>query len=165
MRGTWAGRPATAFDYRWTTGSGDDSTTHRAAVVALGLPAPLPPLEVGPRGMLRAVWDKLSGGPDVVVADAAFTERFHVIAPDPRFAYDVLTPATTALLLRSEGISWRTCGPWLVGVASGTLTPPLIEHRLGLLCAVADGIPPLVWQRLGVVPGPPPVPPDRPLPG
>ncbi len=94
FRGPWKERPLLAFDYHYETYSTDSKGRrsthhHHFSCVLLDPGIPLRPLTVRPEG----VFDKLAGFfgfDDIDFESAEFSKRFHVKAPDRKWAYDVL---------------------------------------------------------------------------
>jgi hypothetical protein len=108
LTGRWQEHGLTVFDYHYqvTSGSGKNRrTTHYYYTVLLLQPDfPLRPLQIRPEGL----WDRLTsmfGWDDIDFESAEFSRRFHVSAPDRRWAYDVITPRTMEFLL-AESENW-----------------------------------------------------------
>jgi hypothetical protein len=154
MTGADRGRPFVAFDYSYVTGSGKDRSTHRFAVVALGLPGWLPGVQVTPETLLGRASEAIGIGGDIALESEDFNRRFRVTAHDPKFASDVLTPRTMQALLQGPSVAWRIEGPDLLAWDSGECTPLEVLSRLDVLHRVVDGIPSFVWHDNGVQPGP-----------
>lgn len=89
----------TMGDYRYTTGSGDDTQNHEMSYVIVAMPfTGVPSLFVRPEGLL----DKLAGTlgfEDIDFESAEFSGRFHVTSDDKRFAYDVVHPKMMEFLM------------------------------------------------------------------
>ena len=153
VTGLYRGRPAVSFAYRYVKGSGEDTSTSTFHVVATGLPAFLPTLELTPDGAGARMSEAL-GGQDLEMESDDFNERWRVESAEPKLAYDVvhprlmerlLQPDARDLFLRIEGadiLSWRPGMPDVDTVAS----------RLDVLGAVVDAVPPFVWQDHGYDP-------------
>jgi hypothetical protein len=184
VSGTDRGMPFVALDYQYDTESTDshgrrNRTTHRYAVVALGLPTVLPRLEVTPEGLLQRAAAAVGLGSDIELESEDFNRRFVVHARQPKFASDVLTPRTMQALLSAPPLAWRIDRSDLVSWDSGRLEPVDVIARLATLHRVVDGIPSFVWHDNGVgeepaaqvaappppvSPGPAPVPVPVPVP-
>ncbi len=82
------GTAVTAFDYRYTTGSGKNRTTHHRQIVVLGLPIHGPRLRLRTENVLDRVASWV-GHDDIDFESDAFSRRYHVSADDRRFAYDI----------------------------------------------------------------------------
>jgi hypothetical protein len=133
-----------AFSYRYTTRSGDETTRHYAFVVTVSLPGPLPYLRVGPESLRGAVTPGLAA-PDVDTENETFNRRFRVLAGDHAFAHAVLAPRVIEALLRVEPFTWQIDGSDLV--AAGAL-PSLdaVQHRLEALHQIAEQIPRFLYH-------------------
>lgn len=151
VQGKHEGRPVIAFDYSYQTHSTDSkgnrtTTTHRFNVVAVGLPAALPTLQVASEGLFGSIGRAL-GFHDIELENEQFNKRFKVTSGDRKFAYDVLNPRTMELLMAETGPAWRIERGDLLGWERGRLEPALIERQLSFLCRLADGIPRFVWEE------------------
>ncbi|AIY17621.1 hypothetical protein GUY44_06115 [Pimelobacter simplex] len=145
--GQYDGRPFTAFDYQFTTGSGDDSSRHTYSVVALNLGVRAPDLAVGPTTTLRRWADSLTGR-DIEIGDPAFDAAFTIHSPAPEFAADVLLSDVRDVMRHHPGLSWRITGDSLLMIRSGAHAPAEIDGKLQVMDALLDRIPDLVWERL-----------------
>ncbi|HUX00118.1 MAG: hypothetical protein WBD63_02880 [Phycisphaerae bacterium] len=82
------GRAVVAFDYKYTTGSGKNQSTHHYQGVVLGLPI----MAAGLRMRGETVFDRLAswvGWDDIDFESDEFSRRYHVRSEDRRFAYDI----------------------------------------------------------------------------
>lgn len=153
LQGEHEGRPLLAFDYSYETSSTDSNgqrttTTHRYAVCALRLPAPVPALQVTRENVLTRLAGAVTGQ-DLELESDAFNRRHHVRAQDPRFGYDVLHPRTMQALLERPPLDLRLHGDTALAWAPGVNDPAGLLDRLGTLALVVDGVPAYVWQDLG----------------
>ncbi len=145
VSGTINGKTFLTYDYQYTTGSGEDSTTHHVQVCLVALPRPVPRLQITPEGF----WSRLGGGlgmQDIELESAAFNDRYRITSDEPRFAYDVLHPRTMSALLDRPPMSYRLDGHDAVTWANGRWDPRMIELRVAELCVLLDGIPGYVWS-------------------
>jgi len=108
LTGRWQEHDLTLCDYHYqvTSGSGKSRrTTHyHYPVILLRPDFPLRPLQIRPEGL----WDRLTsmfGWDDIDFESAEFSQRFHLSAPDRRWAYDVVTPRTMEFLM-AEPEEW-----------------------------------------------------------
>ncbi|WP_380163676.1 DUF3137 domain-containing protein [Jannaschia sp. R86511] len=160
VSGTWDGRPALGFDYRYkvTTGSGKNrrTRTYRYAVAAVHLPVALPRVHVGPENAFHRVAQAF-GVDDIEVESHEFNRRYTVEADDRRAAFSILHPRLVETLSRVEPVEWRTdtsvLGPVLVSWWRGSLEAVELQQRLILLDAVVDSVPDYVWRDAGWEPG------------
>jgi hypothetical protein len=82
------GRAVVAFDYRYTTGSGKNQSTHSCQALVMGLPI----VAAGLRMRNETVFDRLAswvGWDDIDFESDEFSRRYHVQSEDRRFAYDI----------------------------------------------------------------------------
>ncbi|WP_028050468.1 DUF3137 domain-containing protein [Cellulomonas sp. URHD0024] len=144
---------ALSFTYRWTTGSGRDSTTHTAHVVAMVLPAALPTVELTPDGF-GAKLAKLVGAQDIQFESDDFNRAFRVASSDPRVAHAIVHPRLMERMLRDDalGSSWRIEGTWILTWATGSTDLDRLASRLALLSSIVRSIPRHVWLDHGFDP-------------
>jgi hypothetical protein len=150
VEGWYEGRAFLAFDYRYTTGSGDDSSTYRFSVMTMHLGElthPVPQLQVAEYRGLGKFFSNLFGS-DLVLGDPVFDDRFHVRTDSPELAHDVLTPDLRAMLSAYQDRAWRLQGDSLVMFRRGQHTPAEIDAVLASMKAILDRVPPEVWDRL-----------------
>ncbi|GAA1536566.1 hypothetical protein [Nocardioides humi] len=147
LLGRYDGRPFTAFDYTFTTGSGDDRRQHAYSVVALNLGVRAPDLAVGPTSTLRRWVDSLTGR-DIEIGDPEFDHHFTVHSPSPEFAADVLLSEVRDVMRHHPQVSWRIAGDSLLVIRAGTHTPAEVDAKLHMMDALLDRVPSPVWDRL-----------------
>lgn len=152
LTGTRSGRLVNAFDYSFETESTDSqghtsTTTHRFAVVAIGLPCPLPEMEVTQEGLLGRIGHPFGG--DIELESDDFNRRYRVRADDEKLAVDVLTPVTMQALLDRPMLSWRFEGSSMVSWRQGVLDVSGLETAIETMTKVLDGVPTFVWHDHG----------------
>ena len=150
VEGWYEGRAFLAFDYRYTTGSGEDSSTYAFSVMTMHLGDllhPVPQLQVAEYRGLGRFFAHLFGT-DLVLGDPVFDQRFHVQTESPELARDVLTADLRAMLSAYQDRAWRLQGDSLVMFRRGRHTPAEIDAVLGSMKAILDRVPPVVWDRL-----------------
>jgi hypothetical protein len=149
LRGSYAGRDAVAFHYRYVTrshnGQQQTTQTHRFTVVALALPAHVPRLELTGENLLTRLGSAL-GLADVELESEDFNRRYRVTADDRRFAYDVLTPRAMEQLLAQPTLNLRLSGADAVLWDRGSADVDELPDRLAALARFVDGVPPYVWS-------------------
>jgi hypothetical protein len=150
LAGRYGARDMVAFDYSYETSSTDSkgnrtTTTHRFAVCALAMPAPLPALELGPESVLTRFAGAIGLG-DVELESEDFNRRYRVKARDPKLAYDVLNPRTMQALLARPPLHMRLLDVDAVCWESGRTEPAELLARLSTLQVLIDGIPSFVWS-------------------
>lgn len=147
VEGRYEGRAFLAFDYSYTTGSGDDSTSHSCSVMTMHLDCTTPMLQVSPQGSIGRFFSGLFGT-DFLVGQPGFDDAFRVRTDTPQFALDVLHPGMTALLARFQDRGWRLQGDSMLMFRAGRHTPQEIDAVLASMKAILDQVPPPVWARL-----------------
>jgi hypothetical protein len=157
LEGAFRGRPMVAFDYSYETHSTDSkgnttTQTHRYAICALSMPAPLPELELVPEGFLGRVGTML-GMQDIELESEDFNRRFRVRCTEPKLAYDVLPARTMEALLARPALHVRLSGTDALCWEGGAHSPSELLARLDTLSTLLDGVPAFVWSdRKGTAP-------------
>lgn len=153
VTGTFQGRRAMSFRYRYTTGSGKNQSTITHHVLVLSLPAYLPTLELTPEG-LGAKLAKAFGGQDIRFESEDFNRSWRVEAFEPKFASDVVHPRLMERLMRDDagGLSLRIEGTDMLCWTLGGPRLEAVAPRLQVMCAVVDAIPRFVWIDHGYDP-------------
>jgi hypothetical protein len=149
LRGSYEGREAVAFDYRYVTrsGSGDQqqTQTHRFTVCALRLPAALPRLQLTGENVLTRMAGAL-GLDDIELESEDFNRRYRVSCDDRRFAYDVLHPRAMEQLMAVPALNLRLSGADALSWERGSTRLDDLPARLAVLAEVVEGIPSYVWS-------------------
>ncbi len=139
LSGTVRGRSCAMFHYRYTTGSGDDSTTTTLSVVTVSLGFPLPPMSVGPEKLVGIVAPGLTRM-DIDIEDETFNRYHRVYAKSRQYAVAMLNPRAVEGLLAVEPFYWQVLGSDLV--ASGPRTSvQQLRARAEALVTIADNVP------------------------
>jgi len=114
------GEHDSVFQYRYTTGSGDDSTTHFSTLALVNLPFAAPHTKIGPEGFWSGI-GRAVGIRDIEVESTVFNDRFRVTGNDERFAVALLDQDMLAWLLspdsRGGAVKFELWGPWLLCVS------------------------------------------------
>ncbi len=144
-RGLWHQRPALAFDYHYATHS-TDSKGHRQthhhyfSAVIVGSTMPLKPLLIRPEGF----FDRMKGFfgfEDINFESAEFSRKFHVQAPDRKWAYDVLHQRALEFLLVSPVFSLKFDERHVIAWRAGTFAPEEFTQALTLVRGLLDQLP------------------------
>lgn len=153
VRGTYRGRAATSFTYRYTTGSGKNRHTVSHHVVALALPAALPTVQLTHDGVGARI-AKAFGGQDIRFESEAFNERWRVESSDAKAAHDLVHPRLMERLLApdAQGVDLRVEGASVLCWASGGQDLDQVARYLGVLTAVVEHVPRFVWLDHGYDP-------------
>jgi hypothetical protein len=150
LTGRYGDTELVAFDYSYETSSTDSkgnksTTTHRYAVCALQLPAPLPGLELAPESAFTRLAGAIGFG-DVELESEEFNRHYRVKAGNPKLAYDVLHPRTMAALLARPALQIRLLDVDAICWDDGRTEPAELLARLSTLQLLIDGIPSFVWS-------------------
>jgi len=122
--GTSGGTPFTAFEYRWTTGSGKSSRTHRIGGLLWTMERSLPQFLLTPEGL----WARLAayfGGQDIDFAESPeFSRAYRLRGNDEAAVRGLFTPARRQVfeLLGSQHAAGA--GQELMWWRDGALPPP-----------------------------------------
>src|SRR5690554_217782 len=154
VRGPFRGRPAAAFEYQYTTGSGEDRSTVLCTVTMLSLPAALPDVELTWEGPGAALVKAL-GGQDIQFESEAFNRCWRVEGAVLRTAHDVVHPRFMEFMLAGPPDPLRFEGANVWTWHGGHLDPPALEARFERLSHAADLVPRHVWQDYGYDPAAP----------
>lgn len=145
-----SGRTAVSFRYTFAVqggGDGSSTVTHEHHVVAVLLPASLPPLDVVPETIGTTI-AKAFGGQDIRFESADFDRRWRVTSPDLRFAHDVVHPRTMSRLLEPDlaGMRFRFVGDALLTWTLGRPRLDSVRWTAARLDEMIDLVPPYVWE-------------------
>ncbi|GAB3948099.1 hypothetical protein GCM10029976_078570 [Kribbella albertanoniae] len=142
--GDFRGRGLCVLEYMYTTSNGKSSQTHHVNLIALNLPAALPPLTVSRDSTLKRAF-----GNDIELESQAFNDTFQIDCADPRYASAVLHPQLMEWMLLNPALEWQLAGNALVSWAYGQFTVPDVLARLEAMTGVIDHIPPFVLRDYG----------------
>lgn len=106
-----------AFQYRYTTGSGKNRQTHRRSCVLLALPFTAPHLTIGPEGFWSAI-GRAIGLRDIEIESPQFNDRYRVRCADERFAITLLDHHMIAWMLSPASgggqVKFELAGRWML---------------------------------------------------
>ena len=124
ISGTSGGTPFTAFEYRWTTGSGKNSQTHRIGGLLWTVERALPQFLLTPEGL----WARLAayfGGQDIDFAESPeFSSAYRLRGSDEAAVRAVFTPARRQVFEMFRGQHAAGAGQELMWWRDGALPPP-----------------------------------------
>lgn len=143
--GDYRGRGVCVLDYTYTTSNGKTQQQHAVHVVALNLPAALPPLTLTRDSGLKRAF----GGRDLELESEAFNDAFRVACADDRYASAVLHPRMMEWMLFNSGLEWQFAGNALVSWGAGHFVVPELLPRLEAMAGVIDRIPSFVLRDYG----------------
>lgn len=152
MRGRWGTRPLVAFDYHYETVSHDSkgrrrTTSHYFSGVMLDAELALKPLAIRPEGFFDRIGE-FFGYDDIDFESAEFSRRFHVRAPDRRWAFDVLHQRAMEFLLNQPSFTIEFDRAHVLAWRGGTLDPAGFEQAAGVLSGLLDQLPEYLKQQL-----------------
>lgn len=141
LDGEWEGYPATAFCFRYTTGSGKHQQTHTLGVALLQLERPFQELRVYPEDMLSR-FGQFLGYDDIDFESIEFSKAFTVRSADKKFAYDFCNTDMMNLLLASPTTAIELENHTLALFVGRYLKPadlsPMFHHLLDIRAAMPD---------------------------
>ena len=151
-RGTWGERPLIAFDYHYETVSTDSkgrrqTHSHYFSAVILDSELPLKPMKIRPEGFFDKV-SEFFGYDDIDFESAEFSRKFHVTAPERRWAFDVLHQRTMEYLLSVPAHTMEFDRHQVVALRRGTMGPAGFEMAAEVVAGVLDRLPEYLKQQL-----------------
>lgn len=166
--GRWGERSFIGFDYHYETHSTDSkghrqTHHHHFSAVILEAGIPLQPLEIRPEGFFDRI-GAFFGFEDINFESAEFSRKFHVTAPDRRWAYDVLHVRSIEYLMAAPVFSIAFDDARVIAHRSATFRPDEFGQAADVIAGLLDRLPDyLVRQQVGPAPAqPPPLPPPPP---
>ncbi len=106
LDGNVDGMKIAIFDYRYTTGSGKNKTTHRMSCLMVELPIYGPHLYIRREDWFSTVASWIGMG-DIEFESEEFNRRFKVTSNDKRFAYDICHTQMMEYLLANPEGNWE----------------------------------------------------------
>lgn len=159
LEGEDNGREMFAFDYHYATYSrsknGRRKHSHYFSAVIVNSRLPLKPLKIRREHLLDKVAN-FFGRNTINFESAEFSSRFHVEAPDRRWAYDVLHSRAIETLLHAPAFEIQIRGPYLIAASDRRMPIPRFRKALRLLHHLIDSLPDYVRQDLQQQHAPPP---------
>jgi len=135
------------FDYRFTTGSGKNRTTHHYGIVAARIGVVLPQLQIRPEGFFDKLVEMTGfGGGDINFESEQFSRRYHVSGSDRRKAYDVMHPQMIEYMLALPAMHWQMKGDVLTIVKRGRFDAPELSAVMRAMGGFVERIPEYVRQ-------------------
>src|SRR5947208_8979121 len=124
IAGSSGGTPFTAFEYRWTTGSGKNSQTHRIGGLLWTMERSLPQFLLMPEGL----WARLAayfGGQDIDFAESPeFSRAYRLRGSDEAAVRALFTPAHRQVFELLRGQHAAGAGQELMWWRDGALPRP-----------------------------------------
>jgi len=148
ITGKLDGYELTAFDYRYTTGSGKNRRTHFFSAVVLESLVLLKPLSL----RRESVFDKVTeffGLDDIDFESAEFSREFYVKSPDRKWAYDVIHARMMEYLLAAPRFSIQFDRRHVMAWRDTLFEPADFDAAVGLIRGMMDRLPDyLVKQQM-----------------
>jgi hypothetical protein len=129
LEGKHQDTPVLLFDYRYTTGSGKNQTTHRLSALIARVDLNCQYLLIRPESFFDKVGDFLGFG-DIDFEFEEFNRRFHVKGPDKKFAYDICHSGMMDYLIQHDRLTWELSGNCLILYGLGTFDLSEIDYCL-----------------------------------
>jgi hypothetical protein len=149
ITGQLAGREITAFDYRYTTGSGKNKRTHSFSAIIVTAPFPLKPLFIRREGFFDKVTE-FFGADDIDFESAEFSRKFFVKSTDKKWAYDVIHQRMMEYLLTAPKFAIQFAGNSIIAWHQSTFTPDDFQSAFDLIEGMIQRLPEyLVKQQTG----------------
>ena len=170
LSGRRADRDFYGFDYHYETHSTDSKGRrqthhHHFSGVILGSAIPLKSLTIRPEGFFDRI-GAFFGYEDINFESAEFSRKFHVTAPDRRWAYDVLHARAIEFLLAFPVYSIDMEPTHVLAWRNSTFAPEQFDEAARAIEGLLDRLPEYVRQaRLASPDAVPPLPAPPPLPG
>jgi len=148
------GLHVTAFDYHYATEHRDSegrrtTTHHHQSILVVRPPFKLANLQIRREGLFDRIAQAF-GANDIDFESAEFSERFRVKADDRKWAYDVISPKTMALLLDGPEFSIDMGSSELALHKGGRLDAEEYEQALVLARQLLEYIPHRLRQTAGI---------------
>lgn len=144
-------REVFAFDYHYATYShsknGRNKHSHYFSAVVMNSQLPLKPLKIRRENLLDKVAN-FFGRNTINFESAEFSKKFHVEAPDRRWAYDILHSRVIETLLHAPAFEIQIQGPYLIAASDRQMPIPKFRKALRLLHHLIDSLPDYVRQDL-----------------
>jgi hypothetical protein len=151
LHGTRNGVEFCAFDYRYSTGSGKNRSTHRFAVVLARVPLVFTPITIRPEGL----WDRMKetiGVRDIQFESDDFNRTYHVRCEDEQFAFKLIHPKAIDFLMRTSKRHWQFSGPMIMLRKSGWLVASDVDLAMVEIDHFLSLVPPYLREEIGFAP-------------
>jgi len=142
-------REITAFDYRYTTGSGKNRKTHHLSAIIVVAPIPLEPLFIRREGFFDKVTE-FFGADDIDFESAEFSRKFFVKSTNKKWAYDVIHQRMMEYLLGAPWFSIQFSGDSIIAWNQRRFTTGDFQSAFGLIEGMIERFPEyLIKQQTG----------------
>lgn len=145
LRGAWEGRPAAAFQFQYTVGSGKNQHTVRFAVALLRLERAFPELLISPENFLHR-FGEIFGFDDIDFESVEFSNAFRVKCRDKKFAFDFCHTGMMEYLLAHRDLCLEQEAGVLALFADGSLRAEALDGMFQRLHAVREKMPEYLFR-------------------
>ncbi|MGB0952892.1 MAG: hypothetical protein ACPG31_06685 [Planctomycetota bacterium] len=145
LSGDWQGYAATAFCFKYTTGSGKNQQTHYLGVVLARLERSFPELRIYPENILSRV-GQMMGYKDIDFESVEFSNAFTVRSQDKKFAYDFCNTGMMDLMLAARSTAMELEHDTLALFVNRYLKPEDLEPMLHHLMAIRAEMPDYLFR-------------------
>lgn len=145
LQGQWQGYDATAFCFRYTTGSGKNQQTHYLGVVLARLERSFPELRIYPENILSR-FGQAMGFEDIDFESVEFSKAFTVRSQDKKFAYDFCNTGMMELLLHARDTAMELEHDTLALFVNRYLKPEDMEPMLNYLLSIRGEMPEYLFR-------------------
>jgi hypothetical protein len=145
LRGEWEGRPAAAFQFRYTVGGGKNQHTVHVGVALLHLERSFPELLIGPENVLHRLGN-IFGFDDIDFESVAFSNAFQVRCRDKKFAYDFCNSSMIEYLLAHRDTCLEQEAGVLALLREGNLRAEHLDGMFQRLHAVRAKMPDYLFR-------------------
>jgi hypothetical protein len=129
MEGRFGDIDFRGFDYRYTTGSGKDESTHNLSAVIAQAKYPLKQLFIRPEHFGDRVAGML-GFEDIDFEWDEFNRAFYVKAADKEFAYDAINQKMMEFLMDNKGWTTQIAGMDMIVYTGGVFSPEEFQSAI-----------------------------------
>jgi len=140
ITGTLGERRITAFDYKYTTGSGKNKRSHTFSAMIVQSPIPLKPLFIRREHFFDKVTE-FFGADDIDFESAEFSRKFFVKSPDKKWAYDVIHQRMMEYLMTTPKYSIQMCGDSIIAWSAATFKPEDFQAAFDMIEGVIERFP------------------------
>ena len=140
ITGSLNGRNITAFDYKYTTGSGKNRQTHVFSAMIVTAPIPLKPLLIRRENFFDKITE-FFGADDIDFESAEFSRKFFVKSPDKKWAYDVIHQRMMEYMLTGPEFSVQFAGDSIIAWDRTKFTPGQFQSAFDLIEGILQRLP------------------------
>ena len=134
-----------AFEYQYTTGSGDSRQTYKWSCAMAHTGAVWPELTLGPESFFGRIANVVTRA-DIEFESDEFNRAWEVRSTSRQFASAMIDPEMMLFLLeKAEGSYFEIQGPWIQFYVQRK-EPEFLLQALGFACEFRRRIPPVVWE-------------------